>query len=192
MGHRANPEPAPRPQPGTPHLHAGGPRPRRVSRQKAGPAARRGARIHAETSCRAPNPHPTGRQCPCPVGHASTATPHRPPRLCRDRHYPPGRISWPPLRPVFYASDAPVKAASRRHRPRLGALPSTVACVSRVAFTGRARLASTLTLLPESFAPMALTVTCGGPFACRFKKRFLLKVRIRGRGFKPAAGGTVK
>ena len=138
MGHRANPEPAPRPQPGTPHLHAGGPRPRRVSRQKAGPAARRGARIHAETSCRAPNPHPTGRQCPCPVGHASTATPHRPPRLCRDRHYPPGRISWPPLRPVFYASDAPVKAASRRHRPRLGALPSTVACVSRVAFTGRA------------------------------------------------------
>ena len=60
-----------------------------------------------------------GRQCPRPSGHASTALPHRPPRPRHDRHYQPGRIAWTPPGPISCAFDAPVKAASRRHRPRL-------------------------------------------------------------------------
>ena len=55
----ANSEPEAPLRPGTPHLPAGGPRPRRASRQKAGPAARRGARIRAESLCHAPNPRPS-------------------------------------------------------------------------------------------------------------------------------------
>ena len=119
MAPRANPTRSPEGRPGTPHLPAGGPRPRRASRQKAGPAARRGARIRAESLCRAPNPRPAGWQCPRPAGHASTAPPHRPPRLLRDRHYRPGKSRFASPGPVSCASDAPVKAASGRHRPRL-------------------------------------------------------------------------
>ena len=126
VGPYAHSEPEAPLRPGTPHLPASGPRPRRVSKQRAGPAARRDARIRAESLCHAPNrlfgrqcPRPTGRQCPRPSGHASTALPHRPPRPRHDRHYQPGHIAWTPPGTVSCASDALVKAASGRHRPRL-------------------------------------------------------------------------